>query len=66
MFMRGVFVLSNALWNAACAGDRRETDSAEQRCGEIFGEEAQSDWKGRVGGDDVRRARRYSRRSEAM
>ena len=51
--MRGVFVLSNALWNAACAGDRRETDSAEQRCGEIFGEKAQSNWKGRVGGDDV-------------
>lgn len=61
-----MFVLSNALWNAARAGDRRETDNAEQRGGEILGEEAQSNRKRRMGGDDVRRARRYSWRLEAM
>lgn len=66
VFIRAMFVLSNALWNAACAGDRRETDSAEQRCGAILGEEAQSNGKGRMGSDDVRRARRYSWRFEAM
>nr|XP_012142107.1 PREDICTED: uncharacterized protein LOC100881277 isoform X3 [Megachile rotundata] len=54
------FVLSDALWNAACAGDRRETDIAEQRRGKIFGEETQSNRKGRMGSDAVRRSRRYS------
>ncbi|XP_076173944.1 uncharacterized protein LOC143149940 isoform X3 [Ptiloglossa arizonensis] len=62
---RAVGAEIGTLRNSTVGGDRRETDSAKQ-CGvEILGEETQSNWKGRMGGDAVRRARRYPRRPQA-
>lgn len=66
VFIWAMFFLSNALWTAACAGDRRETGSAKSRCGAILGEEVQSNRKDRLRCDAVRHAHRFSWRFEAM